>query len=102
MSIENNKLNHTPPLRKYQLDWERLKRTEQLELTLSGDLKLSKEQKAKIFQTIRKAISKEKYGDMDYKIRHPNAEITSVVHIANGTITFKLNPDNKDISGMFV
>lgn len=84
--------------RKYQVLWTNLKRDGSALVTLAVVKEQTEEQRKRQLLTIRKAVSKEKYKDIDYRIAHEDSEISSTINTKKGTITFELNHDITDIS----
>ena len=85
-------------LRKYQQLWINLKTDGSALVTLAVIKEQTEEQRKRQLLTIRKAVSKEKYKDINYRMRHPDAEITSTMNAKKGTISFGLDHDTTDIS----
>lgn len=86
---------------KYSTTWQDLKLALKIEIQLARKELYSPEQIERQLKTIRKAISKQKYEDWQYKQAFPNAKIESVLGIETATITFTLDPDCRDLSKLF-
>ena len=87
--------------RKYEKLWDKLKVDLSVTIQLDHHLLLTPAQVSKRLKTIRKAVSKEKYYDLSFKVKHPKAEITSTLKIPEGAIEFSLTKDPEDFSALF-
>lgn len=87
--------------RKYTEAWTQLKIHGVIQISIPRIELYTPSQIAKQLKTIRKGMSKEKYQDWEFKDAYPNAEVTSVLEISTGKITFTLDKDTKDISKLF-
>lgn len=86
---------------KYSMTWQDLKLALKIEVQLKHSAAYSPAQIERQLKTIRKAISKQKYEDWQYKRINPNAKISTVMDIDAGTIIFTLDPDCRDVSKLF-
>lgn len=83
----------TRKVRQYEAVWLALKEQKSVEILLQPD-RLTEKQLLRQTATFRKAVSKEKYMDEEFKLQFPDAEVTSTrVH---RTITFKLELNYAD------
>lgn len=82
--------------RKYQEAWETLRDMLAVKMQLmdAGGTDLSRRQFYRYVATVRKAMQKEKYADVNFRLNNPNAKIESVVDEEQGTITFALKLNN--------
>ena len=87
--------------RKYQHLWESLKQDCSALVTLDVIKEQTVAQRHRQLRTIRKAVSKEKYKDINYRIKNPNSEITSTIDAKKGTIIFELDHDVTDVQHLF-
>ena len=79
--------------RKYEEAWRILKATGAVNMSMISTSKsttLSAVTKAKYIKTYRKALQKEKYNDVDFRIRYPNSKLSSTIDVIAGTINFVL------------
>ncbi len=83
--------------RQYQPLWEALKENKTVEIILQPE-GLTERQLFKQTATLRKAVSKEKYMDTQFKIDFPFAEVTSTRK--GRTITFLLELNSADPFGV--
>lgn len=89
------------PTRRYQVAWETLKHQGKLQIGIKNFESLTVAQMERNFSTLRRAVSKEKYLDWQYKQTNPHSEITSTCDFQAGIIHFYLNPDITDLSRLF-
>ena len=84
-------------MRKYQTHWEVLKRdgVMAIAVTTTG---VSNAQLDATFNQLKRAIQKEKYLDIHFKSKYPNALLTSAVSYEQKQIQFNLN--TKDIEAL--
>ena len=91
--------NRPAQSRRYEAIWVTLKRDLVAEVQLSHSELFTPEQLAKTLRTIRKAVQKEKYYDLQYKTAYPFADLVSTMYVKEGKILFTLKP--YDIQGLF-
>lgn len=80
----------------YDEPWQVLKRTGHVTLKLVGsdDPKIIKKQAA----TYRKAITKRKYEDEEFRVQYPKAQLSSRLDVSSACVRFTL--DKNDLSGL--
>lgn len=86
--------------RKYQPLWEQLKEYTALTIQLQPTT-ITKEQARQQFNTIRRAISKEKYQDIHYREANPTAKLEFILDTDLRQVTFKLEHSTEFDIGNF-
>lgn len=81
-------------MRKYQAHWEVLKKDSVIVIEITQEM--DNAQLDIVFNQLKRAVQKEKYMDIHYKKKYPNAIMTADVDHATKRIRFNL--DCKDIN----
>ena len=82
-------------MRKYEVYWETLKRDGTIAIAITSKLTTIPQLEV-AFNQLKRAIQKEKYLDIHYKQRCPNAILSSELDFGEKIIKFKLDSKNID------
>lgn len=95
--------------RKYQQIWELLKKANdnKISIAIEGAENFPILELKRRFETIRKAVKKEKYNDIHFKVKWPNSELQftleqDVRRRYTGMVKIELDYDKKDLTSILI